>query len=483
MNQHYYLGIDIGTTATKAVAFSDTGAVLAIESVQYHMQHPQPGWSEQDPNEILEGVINCINKVVRSLEPKEPAFLSFSAAMHSVLAIDENWEPLTPSIIWADNRAADIAAALLQSGLGRQFYQATGVPVHSMSPLCKLLWLKQYQPAVFEKASTFIGIKEYVFLKLFNACIVDTSLASATGLLHLESLQWHAPILAHIGITEEQLSPVVPTKHVLHYTGDHPRLSIPVNTPIVIGGSDGGLSNLGTTGKDSNALVATIGTSGAVRILSNKFQTDANMRTFCYHVKDHVFIIGGATNNGAIVLQWLKETLLQTEDSYEALLKQAETISAGSEGLLFLPYLLGERAPIWNANAKGVFFGLSVQHSKAHLVRSALEGVIYCLYSIGSVLFEQQVSSDLFATGGFARSDLWLQILADVFNRKVKVSSALESAALGAVILGAEATGMIGAFENKVEKVYHPDAANHAVYQKEFVRFQRLYEAVKGEMK
>jgi len=350
-----------------------------------------------------------------------------------------------------------------------------------MSPLCKLLWLKQCQPDVFKSATKFIGIKEYIFVHCFGRYWVDTSIASATGLLNLERLEWEETILQFIGIGTQQLSPVVPTKQVLYYEGSHSQLTIPLQTPIVLGGSDGALSNIGAVANDLHAMAATIGTSGAVRMIVSQPKTDSHMRTFCYHIKDSYYIVGGATNNGAVVLQWLKDSLLKTEESYEALLDLAEGVAPGSEGLLFLPYLLGERAPIWNAHAKGVFFGLSVQHTKAHLVRAAMEGVIYCMYSIGSILFEEKDSTELYASGGFARSALWLQLLADVFNKNVLVSTAVESAALGAVIIGAEAMGMEYNEERRIEAVYKP--AHHDVYRKGFEQFQRLYALLESEMK
>jgi gluconokinase len=476
----YYLGVDIGTTATKAVAISPKGKMIAIETIYYSMQHPQPGWSEQDATEILHTVITCINKLVAALAPQTPAFISFSAAMHSILAVDQESNAITPAIIWADNRAAAVAEELRNTEQGRSFYQHTGVPIHSMSPLCKLLWWKKNEPTILSTTYKFISIKEYVFLKLFGQYLVDTSIASATGLLQLESLQWDEEIVSFIGIRLDQLSPIVATKQVLYYTGSHRQLTIPLHTPIVIGGSDGALSNLGTAANKN--LVVTIGTSGAVRMLVTEPQTDPHMRTFCYHVKDREYIIGGATNNGAVVLQWLKETLLGTEASYEELLGQAQHVSPGSDGLLFLPYLLGERAPIWNAKAKGVFFGLTLQHSKAHLVRACMEGVLFGLYSIGNILFEKQETDVLYATGGFARSELWLQLLADVFNKKVLVSSGVESSALGAVVVGAEALGLEWRMDNATPTVYHPNAEHHFIYQKSFEKFQRLYELLKEEM-
>jgi len=354
---NYYLGIDIGTTSSKAVAFSETGEVIANYSFAYGMLHPLPGYSEQDPDEILRAVINGINKVVQLFAPDLPLFISFSAAMHSLIAVGENGNLLTQCIIWADNRADLIAQKLRGSKEGKKFYETSGVPIHSMSPLCKLLWLRENQPDIFNTAFKFIGIKEYIFYKLFNDFIVDSSIASATGLLNSKTLQWDNDILQFTGINPSRLSTVVSPKSVFYYNNSFPDLSISKKVPFVAGASDGALSNLGTGATGSNAMAITIGTSGAARMVISGTKTDSFMRTFCYHLKDNLYIAGGANNNGAVVLQWLKESLLQTNDDYDQLFEQAKAVAAGSNDLLFLPYLLGERAPIWNANAKGVYFG------------------------------------------------------------------------------------------------------------------------------
>jgi len=230
-------------------------------------------------------------------------------------------------------------------------------------------------------------------------------------------------------------------------------------------------------------MVITIGTSSAARIITDKPGTDPAMRTFCYHAKDNSYIIGGASNNGAVVLQWLAETLLQTHESLPTLFKLAKNIPAGSDGLLFLPYILGERAPIWNSYAKGNFFGVTINHTKAHLVRSVMEGVIYSVYSIGKILMEKNPSIEIFATGGFANSPLWLQILADVCNCRVLVSGSVESSAMGAVVVGLESLNLPALPANKILSVHEPDAACHETYQVQFRKFERIYELLKEEFK
>jgi gluconokinase len=481
-SMNYYLGVDIGTTSAKAVAFSEKGEVMANHSFAYDMSHPRPGWSEQDPNTLFDAVINGVKQALKTLAPQLPLFVSFSAAMHSLIAIDRNGNLLTNCIIWADNRADELAQQLRNSQQGNRFYQLSGVPVHSMSPLSKLLWLRQHEPAIFEKAFKFIGIKEYIFFRLFNDFVVDTSIASATGLLNIDSLQWDQELLSYAGITTDQLSKVVSTKTILFYENTFPGLIVGGKIPFVIGSSDGALSNLGTGATSSNAMAMTIGTSGAARMVVPAPSTDPEMRTFCYHLKDQLYIAGGANNNGAVVLQWLKEDLLQVNDDFEALCQQAAAIPAGCDGLLILPYILGERAPIWNANAKGVFFGLTIQHTKAHLVRACLEGVIFSIYSIAKVLAERHDVREIRASGGFAKSPLWLQILADVSNIRVLVSDTVESSALGAVMLGAEAMETGTHFDNETTATYTPDAAKKEIYRRQFKKFEHLYDLLKGEM-
>lgn len=478
----YYLGVDIGTTSSKAVAFSNEGKVIKSFSFDYEMNHPEPDRSEQDPDEILQAVLSGIDHVVLAMSSRAPLFISFSAAMHSLIAIDDKGNLLTQCIIWADNRSDVIAENLRNSERGQRFYHATGVPIHSMSPLCKLLWFKENNAKIFNTAFKFIGIKEYIFYKLLGDFVVDTSIASATGLLNIKTLQWDQDILSFTGIDSSRLSRVVSTKEMLYYNGAYPQFATLKNVPFVVGASDGALSNIGTGATGNNAMAITVGTSGAARMVVSVPETDAKMRTFCYHLKDNLYITGGANNNGGVVLQWLKETLLQTPDNFEDLFEQAKTVGPGCEDLLFLPYILGERAPIWNSNAKGVYFGLTIEHTKAHLIRASMEGVIFSLYSIGKILAEKKEITELCASGGFAKSTLWLQILADVFNVKVVVSDAVESSALGAVMLGAEAVGIDFVLQRQTSVTYTPIQDNYKIYQKSFEKFERLYALLKDEM-
>ena len=352
-----------------------------------------------------------------------------------------------------------------------------------MSPLCKLLWLKEREPGIFHSAGKFIGIKEYIFFKLFGTYAVDTAMASATGLLNLASLQWDQSILDFVGLSVDRLPVVVPVEKVFYYTGNSSPLltGLSADTPVVIGSSDGALANLGTGSPAGNSMSVTIGTSGAVRILSGRAVTGDVMSIFCYHAMGSQYIIGGASNNGAIVVQWLKEVLLQTPDSYQQLYQQAESVQQGSDDLYFIPYILGERAPVWNSDAKGVFFGLSINHTKAHLLRAAMEGITYNLYTIGRQLMELTPVKEIYASGGFAQSDLWLQMLADVFNCTVLVSGSLESSALGAVMLGIKALNMDVTIKPGIVGEFKPRFVQHENYLKRYQKFEHLYTILKPE--
>ncbi len=482
----YFVGVDIGTSSARAVAFSGEGKVLAQHAIGYGISHPTAAWSEQDPYEISDAVFNCINEIGKMLAGNNPVLISFSAAMHSLIAMSRDNQPLTNCIIWADNRAVEIAENLKATETGKNFYYKTGVPVHAMSPLCKLCWLKENQADVFYKAGKFIGIKEFIFYLLFDKYIVDTGIASATGLLNIHTLLWDEAVLDFTGINTDHLSELVSSRHIELLKPEHmlfkkfPNFS---KTAFVAGGGDGGLANLGSGAMANGSMAITIGTSGAARMVSQDVFTDEHMRTFCYHLRGASYIIGGASNNGAIVLQWLKENILQQDESIDSFLDLAATAPPGCDQLIFLPYILGERAPLWNSNARGVFFGLVITHTRAHLVRAAMEAVIYNLYAIGKVLMEKTKVTTIYASGGFANNPLWLQMLSDIFNVTVFVNSIEESSAWGAALVGMEALEFEVPESSLMTdgKKYEPSPEYHQLYLQGFQKFERLYELLKSE--
>jgi gluconokinase len=473
----YFLGIDIGTTSVKSIAFSNAGKSMSEHFISYPIKHPFPGWSEQDPEEIAEAVFKTVENILRDLSPHIPRLCCFSSAMHSLIAIDKEGVAISPSIIWADNRANEIATRIHRDNEAHKFYELTGLPVHAMSPFCKLQWLRENQEDIFNRAHKFIGIKEYVFYKLFGIYVVDVSIAAATGLMNGENQRWDPWILEQIGIPADRLSEIAETEKIFSSPALFPLLK---NIPFVIGGSDGAMANLGATDK-AGSLVITVGTSSAARLIVNKRQLDPNMRTFCYYINKQQWLVGGASNNGGIVLQWLQDDFFRSKENVDVFLSQAFSVEPGAGGLIFLPYLLGERAPVWNADARGVLFGLRINQGQAEMVRASMEGVVYCLYAISEPLFEKTDIRNIYATGGFARNELWLQILSDIFNLPVIVCETIENSAWGAAKCGMMALGIPISEKSAISKTYYPNASFHPIYKESFQKFQRLYELLKGE--
>lgn len=460
------LGVDIGTTSTKAVLFSEKGEVIAQKNIGYPLYTPDISTAEQDPEEIFMAVLTAITKIMKHHSSKKLSFISFSSAMHSVIAIDENDEPLTPCITWADNRSEAWAHKIKDELNGHEIYMRTGTPIHPMSPLSKIAWIVNDRPEIATKVKKYIGIKEFIFKKLFDEYVVDHSIASAMGMMNLKKLAWDEGALTIAGITQDQLSRLVPTTEIFTNCNHEiaKQIGIDPQTPFVIGASDGVLSNLGVNAIGKGEIAVTIGTSGAIRTIIDEPQTDEKGRIFCYALTEKHWVIGGPVNNGGMVLRWIRDELAASEvetakrlgiDPYNVLTKIAERVRPGADGLLFHPYLAGERAPLWNPDVRGSFFGLTMSHKKEHMIRAALEGVIFNLYTVYLALTEamKEPVTRIQATGGFARSEVWRQMMSDIFDADVVVPESYESSCLGACILGLYATGKIESFEVASEMI------------------------------
>ena len=485
----YWIGVDIGTTNTKAVAFNDSGEVKSQHNQGYEMIHPEPDFSEMDAEIIWEAVQNCLQKVIKELDGPVRA-ITFCAAMHSLMAVDSDGTPMTNLVIWADNRATEEADSLVQSEVGKQIYEACGTPLHPMIPLCKLMWWQKHNPNLIHSAFKFVGIKEYIWYKLTKEWVIDYSLASATAMFDIHELVWNELALQTAGIHADKLSKPVSTYYsvaeIQHGALDlfESSLDKVKGTQWVIGASDGCLANLGTGAVTPGRVAITIGTSGAVRVSAKKPILDAKKRTFCYLLDEETYIIGGGTNSGGVVFQWLRDEFFpgQSEDE---LTEKASEIPVGAQDLVFLPYLLGERAPIWNVHAKGSFYGLTLQHTSAHFIRAVLEGICLHTYSIVRILEERDDVHEIYASGGFAKSERWVQMLADVCGKTVCLPESVEAGAWGAALMGMKAAGIIQDYEEKlkglkVDRSFKPNPENAAHYQQIFDRFMKLYEATKS---
>jgi gluconokinase len=484
----YIISIDIGTTSTKGIAFSPSGDEIFKHSISYQLQYPKSGYAEQDPEEMFWAVTECIREVQENCYSSGNLLaVGFSTAMHGLICIDKDHNLLTQMITWADNRSAEEANQLKNTELGQQIYRQTGTPIHAMSPLCKLLWLKKHEPEIFSRTAKFIGIKEYLWFQFFNSYKVDESMASATGLFDFNTFDWNENGLQLTGIDKTHLPELVSVFHQ-ETIGEKwaTELNILVGTPFVIGGSDGVLANLGAGATDEKCMAVTIGTSGAVRITTNQPYIDQQMRTFCYVLDKNYFVTGGGMNNGGVILEWLQKKIFPERADLPELMQLAQQVSVGSDGLLFLPYLLGERAPVFNADAKGLYFGIGINHTQAHFIRATIEGITLAIYSIGRVLAENFPKVEkICAGGGFTHSSFWVKMLSDVFGKKVALAESNENSAFGAAMVAMKAIGLINSFSEvkfpDETTVFEPDTGKHQTYQQLLEKFLRIYEKIKDE--
>jgi gluconokinase len=497
----YIVAVDIGTTSTKAAVIREDGQIRAVLSVEYPLYTPAPDRAEQNPNEIVEGAASAVKGVIAKagVKPEEIRCVVFSSAMHSLIALDREGNPLTPSITWADNRSAAFVRKLKEKYDAQAIYAATGVPIHPMSPLLKLMWMRERDADVFGKAHRFVGIKEYVLGRWLgighgNARrhVVDHSIAGSMGLFDLRQRTWHEPALQAAGIDASRLPELVSTTHVVQGLDKAwaDQLGLSPDTPIVVGASDGVLANVGVGAVESDQFAVTIGTSGAVRAIVREPRTDKQGRTFCYALTDDRWVVGGAINNGGVLFRWVRDELATKEadearaagiDPYDRLTELAQSAPAGSGGLVVLPLFAGERAPYWNANVRGVFFGLSLAHGKPHMVRAVLEGIGYTVRSVAEAVSDAAgVPREIRASGGFARSPFWRQTISDILGAPLTVPDAIESSALGAAALGLVALGDWSSLDqarewSEASHTHEPNASHRAVYDELFAIYSDLY--------
>lgn len=491
-NQHTscIITIEIGTNAVRVVAFDLQGNTIASGKGAYPTFHAQPDYSEQDPEQIFITMLYVLkNLLTEHVHPRyiKVERICFSASMHSVLAIDKHGVPLGNAIIWSDNRAKKEAQELKSSVESKALYTATGTPLHPMSPLFKISWLKNNDPARFKAASKFIQLKTYIIQQLTGEFVIDHSLASATGLLNIHKVAWEPQALAFAGIESSHLADLLPITAVAGKLKKayQQSLKLDESTRLIVGSSDGCLATLGAGIWNGQRATITVEDSGAVRVLGNKILDDPQQRFFNYLLADGWYVSGGPTNSGGIIFEWFTKQFGQFFKPYELpfsmqeLMNEAIDVQAGADGLLFLPYLLGERAPIWNANARGVFFGMNIRHEKKHFIRATIEGILYEMYSIGKMLEEQVSFDSLSINGSFASIPMCAQILSDIFNKPVSISQHNYSVGLGTYLLCATEMGLYPSLEAAGKSIelpeqYFPKADTHEKYQQYYTIFEKL---------
>jgi len=481
------LGLDIGTTSAKAVVFAPDGSALDDAGAGYALHEPERGRAEQDAGEVVDAALRVLRDAAAAARDRgaEIAGVSISTAMHALVGVDRDGRAVTPVVTWADTRAADQAERLRSEH--PDLHGRTGTPAHPMAPLPKLMWFREHEPETFAAVALWGGLKELVLQRLTAAWTVDHSCASGTGLMNLEDLDWDAEALDLAGIGADRLGRLVPVTDRFELTREAAEATgLDAGLPVVAGGGDGPLANLGVGAVHPGVAACSIGTSGALRLIVDRPVVDPQRRVFCYALTPGRWVVGGAINNGGVVLQWARDALAPDlgDDAAWKLLEAAAEAPAGSAGLIMLPYLLSERAPHWSPLPRGAYVGLTHAHRREHLVRAALEGVCQQLALVlASMRDAGSEITEIRATGGFARSDLWRRILADSLGMPVAFPAGHEGSAFGAALLGMEALGLVESIDVAadlvhIDDVVEPDPGDAETYAAALPMFAGLYDAL-----
>lgn len=497
----FLLGIDVGTTGSKALLIDVTGQVKASAVTDYPMMTPQPLWAEQNPADWWQATATSIRRVLASgvARPEEIAGVGLTGQMHGLVMLDEHGQVLRPCIMWNDQRTAAQCAAITERVGRSRLLELTGNPVLPGFTAPKIVWVREHEPDVYARTAHIMLPKDYVRYCLTGEFFSEVSDASGTSLFDVGRRAWSSEMLAALDIPHRWLpevteSPVVSAR-VNSYAAQETGLA--AGTPVVGGGGDQAAQAVGTGIVHEGIVSVTLGTSGVVFAASDSYRVEpeGKLHAFCHAVPGKWHLMG-VMLSAAGSFRWYRDTLGDIEkdkaqamgaDAYDLLTEAAAAVPAGCEGLIFLPYLTGERTPHPDSNARGVFFGLTLRHGKPHLTRAVLEGVSFGLLDSLDLMRDLGLTIEqVRVSGGGARSPLWRQILADAFNSEIVTVNVTEGAAYGAALLAGVGTGVWADVAEAARQAVTvtgrlspgPDAAVYADFHP---RYRALYPALQAE--
>jgi xylulokinase len=498
----YLLGIDIGTSGTKAALFDPRGAVVAAHTVSYPMYHPQNGWAEQDAADWWAAAASAVRQVVghSGVRPGDIAAVGLTGQMHSLTLLDRDGEVIRPAILWCDQRTGAECGELTARVGAERLIEITANPAMTGFTASKLLWVRNHEPEAYARARLALLPKDYIRYKLTGAAASDVSDASGVQLLDIGKRAWSLEALKALDIEPSLLprvyeSPEVTgriTKQAAALTG------LPEGTPVVAGAGDNAAAAVGTGVVREGVSFTTIGTSGVVFVHTDTMKIDPRGRvhTLCCAVPGAWHMMG-VTLAAGFSLHWFKDEFCQAEreaarllgDSpYKILDEAAARAPLGADRLLYLPYLQGERTPHRDPDCRGAFIGLSASHTRRELLRAVMEGVCYSLRDCAGIFAELGAPlSHTRACGGGATSAVWRQMLADVMGLPILTPKSKEGPALGAALLAGVGAGLYKSVPEACDAVIdfeeerqQPDADAHAAYDKLYAAYTAAYPALKG---
>ena len=490
-NDRYLLGVDIGTSGLKCVLVNRAGQVLGHAFRDYAPLTPQPGWAEQDPETWVEAALSVVREAVdrAGVARASIAGIGFSGQMHSTVCLDRDQRCIRPAILWLDRRSVRQVTALHERLGTSQLAHWVGNPIMPGFMLSSLLWLKESEPATWNRLACVLLPKDYVRFRLTGELGTDYSDASSTALLDVQHRTWCTELAHATGIPTEVLPPLFESSAVTGYLT--PAMAEAMNLinglPVVCGAGDQESQAIGNGLIRPGIVSCTIGTGGQLFTPIDRFQIDPQLRlhTFC-HAVPQLWHWEAATLAAGLSLRWLRDEVLAGRYTYQEMADAAATIDPGAESLLYLPYLEGERTPHMDPWARGVFCGLTLRHTWKHLTRAIMEGVVFSLLDGLELMQSLGLSVErIVASGGGTRHPLWLQLQADVLGAEVVKAEAEEPAALGAALLAGIAVGVYSDWAAACDaavrfsrEVYLPRPAINARYREQAEVYRGLYRSL-----
>ncbi len=498
----YLLSIDIGTSSCKVVIFDVNGNVIAQTSESYPTYYPKQGFVEQDPDQWWRAACKAIQEAIISsgIKAKDIAAVGVDGQSWSAVAVDENGQVLTNTPIWMDTRAEKICDRINKQVGKEEIFNISGNSLQPSYTTAKILWYKEKMPSVYRKTKSILQSNSFIVYRLTGKKSQDKSQAYGLHCFNMRNGTWDKDMAEEIGIDLDLLPPIYECHHIVgEVTGHAAKVTgLLEGTPVVAGGLDAACGALGVGVVRAGQTQEQGGQAGGMSICIDEYKSHEAL-ILSYHVVPDLWLLQGGTVGGSGVMRWIEEEFAHyerkqsstlNESSLEQLNNLASKVSPGSDGLVFLPYMMGERSPIWDPNAKAVYYGLDFNKTKGHMIRAAMEGVAFSLQHNLDIAKGLGVeASELRAMGGAANSRLWTQIKSDVTGKRIKVPGTDTATALGAAILAGVGVGLYQDFNQAVDHLievnreHTPNMENHSIYKRNYEIYLEIYNKLKGTMR
>jgi xylulokinase len=487
------LGIDLGTSSVKVVVSSMEGAIEGLGTAEYPILTPQPSYAEQDPSDWWNATVTAVRQALHQALDPEILAIGFSGQMHGFVPMGANRQPQRPAIIWADQRSAALLPEI-QERIGTELLAKTcGTAPAAGFLISTLFWFQKHEPASLDRIATILMPKDYVRFRLTDELGTDQSDAAATGIFNVAARVWADEVIDRLRFPRSIFPEVYPSAHIVGSLSRHAadELGLPAGIPVSTGCADQPAQAVGNGLIDPPQGSVTIGTGGQVfaPLATPLFDSQLRLHTFCHAPETRWYLLGAMLSAG-MALRWLRQTLGSDRWSYAELDRVAAEVEPGAEGLVFLPYLVGERSPLMDPRARGAFVGLTLRHGPGHMVRALLEGVTFALRQIIDVMVDCGAPLDqLVASGNGLASPLWRQIAADVLNRPLyrgRDKHATERAGVGAGLIAGIGIGAINGYSEaqqfapKFDAETAPNPQNAELYEGHYRHFLDLYPRLKS---